>query len=376
MFKITVDENIANAQEVFSGFGEVELLPGRKITNKILKDSDVLIVRSITKVDEKLLDGTNVRFVGTATIGSDHIDAEYLRNNNIAFADAKGCNAEAVKEYIFNAITEVLVQKKLRYKDLTLGIIGAGNIGSRVAKCADVLGMKTILNDPPLRRKTGNEIYKDLSEVLQADIITLHVPLNKEGMDKTFHLFDYERLNSLKDNSILINSSRGSVIDNEAFEKIIEKKNLTVILDVWENEPEINSSLLHKVFIGTPHVAGYSYEGKINGTMMIYSALCKFLNKEASYSIEPPKVDNPVITVKKNELTEISLQKIFSKIYDIRRDDKDLRKIISEKRGEVGKYFDLLRKDYPLRREFSNYTIVVPKEEMELRNILSAFRFK
>jgi len=376
MLKITVDENIANAQEAFSGFGEVELLPGRKITNKILKYSDVLIVRSITKVDEKLLDGTNVRFAGTATIGSDHIDAEYLRNNNIAFADAKGCNAEAVKEYIFNAITEVLVQKKLRYKDLTLGIIGAGNIGSRVAKCADVLGMKTILNDPPLRRKTGNEIYKDLREVLQADIITLHVPLNKEGMDKTFHLFDYERLNSLKDNSILINSSRGSVIDNEALEKITDKKNLTVILDVWENEPEINSSLLHKVFIGTPHVAGYSYEGKINGTMMIYSALCRFLNKEASYSIEPPKVDNPAIEVKKNELIEISLQKIFSKIYDIRRDDKDLRKIISEKRGEVGKYFDLLRKDYPLRREFSNYTIVVPKEEMELRNILSAFRFK
>ena len=376
MLKITVDENIANAEEVFSGLGEVELLSGREITNEILIDSNVLIVRSITNVNENLLEGTKVKFVGTATIGKDHIDVEYLNNNNIAFIEAKGCNAEAVKEYVFTAITEVLVQKKLRFKDLSLGIIGVGNIGSIVAKCADALGMKTILNDPPLKRKTGNEIYKDLNEALQADIITLHVPLNREGTDKTFHLFDYANLNLLKNNSILINSSRGSIIDNEALEKIIDKKNLTVILDVWENEPEINSSLLKKVFIGTPHVAGYSYEGKINGAMMIYSALCRFLNKEESYSIKPLKVDNSVIEVTKNESIEISLQKIFGKIYDIRKDDNDLRKSLDEEKDETGKYFDKLRKGYPLRREFSNYTVKAPKEDQELRNILSAFRFK
>jgi len=374
--KITIDENIANAEEVFSGLGITGLLPGREITNETLKNSDALIVRSITNVNEELLRGTKVKFVGTATIGSDHIDTGYLVKNNIAFADAKGCNAEAVKEYVFAALTEVANKKNLKFKDLSLGIIGAGNIGSRVVKCAEVLGIRTILNDPPLQRKTGDKIYKDLDTALQADVITLHVPLNKEGTDKTFHLFDYERLNRLKENSVLINSSRGSVIDNEALEQIINKKNLTVILDVWENEPEINSSLLEKVFIGTPHIAGYSYEGKINGTIMIYSALCRFLNKEEDYFVKMPQVENPLIELNNFESIEAGLKEIFRKIYDIRKDNSSMRKIISDKQDDRKKYFDRLRRDYPLRREFINYTIKVPEEHKELRNILQVFRFK
>ena len=374
--KITIDENIANAEEVFSGLGITGLLPGREITNETLKNSDALIVRSITNVNEELLRGTKVKFVGTATIGSDHIDTGYLVKNNIAFADAKGCNAEAVKEYVFAALTEAANKKNLKFKDLSLGIIGAGNIGSRVVKCAEVLGIRTILNDPPLQRKTGDKIYKDLDTALQADVITLHVPLNKEGTDKTFHLFDYERLNRLKENSVLINSSRGSVIHNEALEKIINKKNLTVILDVWENEPEINSSLLEKVFIGTPHIAGYSYEGKINGTMMIYSALCRFLNKEEDYFVKMPQVENPLIELNNFESIEAGLKEIFRKIYDIRKDDSSLRKIITDLQDDRKKYFDKLRRDYPLRREFINYTIKVPEEHKELKNILQVFRFK
>jgi erythronate-4-phosphate dehydrogenase len=374
--KITIDENIANAEEVFSGLGITGLLPGREITNETLKNSDALIVRSITNVNEELLRGTKVKFVGTATIGSDHIDTGYLVKNNIAFADAKGCNAEAVKEYVFAALTEAANKKNLKFKDLSLGIIGAGNIGSRVVKCAEVLGIRTILNDPPLQRKTGDKIYKDLDTALQADVITLHVPLNKEGTDKTFHLFDYERLNRLKENSVLINSSRGSVIHNEALEKIINKKNLTVILDVWENEPEINSSLLEKVFIGTPHIAGYSYEGKINGTMMIYSALCRFLNKEEDYFVKMPQVENPLIELNNFESIEAGLKEIFRKIYDIRKDDSSLRKIITDLQDDRKKYFDRLRRDYPLRREFINYTIKVPEEHKELKNILQVFRFK
>lgn len=376
MMKITIDENIANAREVFSFLGAVELLPGREITNERLRDSDILIVRSITKVDKSLLNNTKVKFVGTATIGSDHVDVEHLKNTKITFADAKGCNAEAVKEYVFTAMTEALLQKNLKYNDLSLGIIGVGNIGSKVAKCADALGMKTILNDPPLKRQTGNEIYKELDESLQADIITMHVPLNKSGIDRTFHLFDYEKLNRIRDNTILINSSRGGVIDNDALEKIIDKKNLTVILDVWENEPGINSSLLQKVFIATPHIAGYSYEGKINGTMMIYNALCGFLNEAENYKIQPLQVENPIIRLKKNESIEISLQEIFRKIYHIKRDDKNMRKILNEKKNEAGKYFDLLRKEYPLRREFSNYRIDLEPYNEKLLNILKNFRFK
>jgi erythronate-4-phosphate dehydrogenase len=374
MLKITADENIAWAKEAFSEFGEVTLLQGREISPASLKDTDILIVRSITKVDKNLLGESKVRFVGTATIGKDHIDIEYLRNNNITFADAAGCNANAVKEYVFTALVEVLEERKVKFEDLSIGIIGVGNVGSKVAACAESLGMKTILNDPPLKRKTGNEKYRELNEALSADIVTLHVPLNKDGIDKTFHLFDFEKINHLKDHTILVNSSRGSVIDNMALEKVIDKKNLTVILDVWENEPVINSSLLKKVFIGTPHIAGYSYEGKVNGTMMIYTALSKFLNKKESYSIKPAKVDNSVIEIKENVSIENSLLKIFKRIYDIKKDDYNLRKILPE--GNGGKYFDSLRKEYHLRYEFSNYTVIVPEKETRLRNILSAFGFR
>jgi erythronate-4-phosphate dehydrogenase len=251
-----------------------------------------------------------------------------------------------------------------------------GNVGSKVARSANSLGMKTILNDPPLKRKTGDEKYRELDDALKADIVTLHVNINKGGIYKTYHLFDYEKLERLKDDCILINSSRGSVIENGALERIIDKKNLTVILDVWENEPAISSSLLRKVFIGTPHIAGYSYEGKVNGTMMIYSALCRFLNREESYSVQPLKVDEPVIEVTGGESMENTLGKIFKKIYDIKEDDKKLREIIGKEKNEAGKYFDMLRKNYPLRREFSNYTVVDPETGSELTEILPAFRFK
>ena len=374
MLKLTIDENIAYARDAFSRFGDVTLLHGRKITPESLKESDVLIVRSITKVDKNLLEGSKIKFVGTATIGRDHIDLDYLRENNITFADAAGCNAHAVKEYVFTALAGILSERKLRFKDLSIGIIGAGNVGSKVANCANALGMKTIINDPPLKRKTGDKKYKEPDEALRADIVTLHVPLNKEGIDKTYHLLGFERLNDLKDNCILINSSRGSVVDNDALEKIIEKKNLTVILDVWENEPELNPELLQKVFIGTPHIAGYSYEGKVNGTMMIYSALCRFLNEEVTFKAPEIKIDNAVIELNETGSVETLLRSLFSKIYDIRKDDGNLRKILSDK--NPGKYFDSLRKEYSLRYEFLNYTVEVPGEEKELINILSAFRFK
>ncbi len=201
----------------------------------------------------------------------------------------------------------------------------------------------------------------------------MHVPLNKDGIDKTHHLLDYERLNKLKDNCILLNSSRGSVVDNSALNKLIEKKNFTVILDVWENEPELNSDLLKKVYIGTPHIAGYSYEGKVNGTTMIYSALCKFLNEKESFKVPEVKVDDSVIELKETGSIEISIQNLFKKIYDIKKDDANLRKILNEENR--GKYFDSLRKEYHLRYEFPNYSVVISEEEKELISILADFRF-
>lgn len=375
MLKIIVDENAAFAQEAFSTLGDVKLLPGREINNEVLKDADALVVRSITKVNQNLLKNTNIKFVGTATIGTDHIDKEYLKSKNIFFTDAAGCNADAVTEFVFSLLTKIICEQKLSFSDLTIGIVGIGNIGSRIARLSEILGMNVLKNDPPLERKTGSADFVDLKEILSADIITLHVPLNKEGIDKTYHLFDEKILKRLKDKTILINSCRGPVVVNSELNEIIFKKNFTTVLDVWENEPNINLSLLEKVKYGTPHIAGYSYEGKVNGTVMVYNKLCEFLKEKPSWKPELQKVENPIIKLEEVSNIEEILNRIFSHVYNIGRDDKNLRKISEIEEDKRGKYFDNLRKTYLLRREFSNYSVQLNNNDDHLKKILKAFRF-
>ncbi|MFN3693868.1 MAG: 4-phosphoerythronate dehydrogenase [Ignavibacterium sp.] len=224
--KIIVDENIAFAKEAFSLFGDVVLLPGREITNETLKNADVLIIRSVTDVNEKLLSNTSVKFVGTATIGTDHIDLDYLKSMDITFADAKGCNAYAVAEYFLTALLKVCSDEDISLQNKSIGVIGVGNVGSKVAGFSELLGLKVLKNDPPLQRENPDENFYSLDEVLQCDIITLHVPLTLEGEDKTYHLLNAENFEVLKDGSILINTSRGAVIDNQALRKVINQKNL------------------------------------------------------------------------------------------------------------------------------------------------------
>jgi erythronate-4-phosphate dehydrogenase len=219
--KIVADENISCAYEAFSPFGEVILLPGREITNKHLKDADALITRSVTIVNKELLEGTNIKFVGTATIGWDHIDIDYLSKNNVNFSSAAGCNSDAVTEYVFSAMFSIAAGKNISLRNKKLGVVGGGNIGSRVAEIAPSLGLEVILNDPPLKRKTGSDIYQPLDKIYDCDIITLHVPLNVSGEDKTVHLFNKKNLEMLKENSIFINTSRGSVVDNTSLHSAI-----------------------------------------------------------------------------------------------------------------------------------------------------------
>ncbi len=373
--KLVVDENIALAEEAFSQFGDVLLIGGRQITNEILRNADALIVRSITHVDENLLQNTNIKFVGTATIGTDHIDTNYLNKNNIAFADAKGCNADSVAEYVFTALLKIAVDNNLTLKNKSIGIIGVGNIGSRVVKYAEALGLKVYKNDPPKQRAGEGSNYVSLEEALQADIITLHVPLNKSGIDKTFHLLDEKKLNELKNDTIIINSSRGAVIDNKALLDIIDKKHFKVILDVWEDEPLINTDLLQKVFIGSAHVAGYSLEGKVNGTKMIYDALCSFTNQPNDWEPKLPTVENNIIDVSSAKNLEEKLHLIFKQIYNIEKDDSEMRKMIEMDNDSKAAHFDKLRKEYPLRREFTNYTILIKETDKQLKGILEAFRF-
>jgi erythronate-4-phosphate dehydrogenase len=372
---LIVDENIAFAQEAFSYFGKVISVDGRALTNKNVKDADALIVRSITNVNEKLLRNTRVKFIGTATIGTDHIDLDYLKSKNISFADAKGCNADSVAEYVFTALLKIASEKNISLNGKTIGVIGIGNIGSRVVRLAESLGMKVIKNDPPLERKRVGKNYVSLEEILNADIITLHVPLSFEGVDKTFRLLNENNLRKIKKDAIIINTSRGAVIDNAALLNETIRKDFNLILDVWEEEPLVNINLIAKTKIASAHIAGYSFEGKVNGTKIIYDALCKFTNIKHEWSPKLPLMERRELELSNCSSNEERLYKLFSSIYDIEKDDAKLREISNYKMNEQADYFDLLRKTYTIRREFSNFTVLLSEKEKHLKAVLEAFRF-
>lgn len=375
MINIIADENLAYPTELFSQYGNVLLVNGRKIPNSILKNVDALMIRSVTEVNEDLLDGTNIRFVGTATIGTDHIDLDYLKSKGIAFASAPGCNSYAVAEYITASLIFTAVKNNFSLKDKSIGIVGIGNVGSKVARFCEVLGMNVLKNDPPLFRQGKLQDSVPLKDLLDSDIISLHVPLKTEGEDKTFHLFDEEKLGLLKSNALLINTSRGAVIDNEALARIIKKKKLNVVLDVWEEEPDIRNNLVNQVLIGTPHIAGYTLEGKVNGSVMIYEALADFLGKEKTINIKLPEVINRQYDFNFSLSKEEALHNIIKEIYNIQGDHNNLRMINSLHKSDRGMYFDRLRKNYPLRREFSNYMIKLTKPDSEVEMMLKELRF-
>lgn len=376
MQKIIIDENILFAQEAFNHLGTVETYPGRSISNQLLKDADILIVRSITTVDENLLKDTNIKFVGTATIGTDHIDLDYLKKNKIVFADASGCNAFSVAEYVTASLFYLSVKFDFKIKDKSIGIVGAGNVGSKVAHFFESLGMKVLLNDPPLERNGDPRKFVSLSEILKCDIITLHTPLNQSGIDKTLHLINKNNLTELKENKILINTSRGAVINNNDLLESIKRKRIITVLDVWENEPEVNLELLERTDISTPHIAGYSYEGKANGTIMIYDSLCKFLNVEKQYKFQFPELNNPVIEIDFSEQFEASMNKLISEIYPIADDDKRMRRILGMSNSNIINEFDNQRKYYPVRREYNNYAVKSANLNEKIKSVLTELRFK
>ncbi len=354
--KIVIDENIPFGEEAFSHLGDVTVLPGRQINSESLRDATALIVRSVTPVNTELLAGTDVRFVGTATSGIDHIDQAYLTQRNIGCADAAGSNANSVAEYVLTALVTVASRFKISLGGKSLGIVGVGRIGRLVAKKAQVLGMRVILNDPPLERETGEICYQSLDMVLQADFVTLHVPLIKEGIDTTIHLIGEKQLAHMSPSSVLINTSRGEVVDNLALLKAIEHDELQgAVLDVWEDEPSINWELANRVTIATPHIAGYSFDGKVNGTIMIYQAACRYFGvaptwqAPVDYSQRSASVNT--IDAHDQDLQGLVLQ-LATRLYDLQGDDTGMRSLLTRASSERPAGFDQLRKGYPIRREF------------------------
>lgn len=375
MLNIVADENLAFPAELFSQFGNVELVNGRLITNSLLKNADILIIRSITEVNKSLLEGTKVKFVGTATIGTDHFDIGYLKSKGITFASAPGCNSYAVAEYVITSLINASVKNNFSLVGKTIGVVGIGNVGSKIVRFCEALGMTVLKNDPPLFRQgilLDNVPFKD---ILDADIISLHVPLTYEGDDRTYHMFSEDKLKSLKDNTIFINTSRGSVLDEKKLMGLIYKKHLTLVLDVWEKEPDIDENLAEQVFIGTPHIAGYTLEGKVNGSIMVYEALADFLGEVKSANISLPPIRDNIIDFDLTVGDEMALFKVIKNIYDIEQDHKRFLELNKLDKKEVGKYFDKLRKEYPLRREFNNYLIKLSRSNTKIEKLLKDLRF-
>lgn len=353
--KIVADEKIPFLEGVLEPYADVVYLPGKKISPGIVRNADALIIRTRTICDKNLLAGSSVKFIASATIGHDHIDDKYCKKQGIGWTNAPGCNSSSVQQYIAAVLVHIIRKHKLSASDLTLGVIGVGNVGSKVANLGNILGMRVLLNDPPRERRERSGIFTELYDLIhQADIVTLHVPLTFSDPDKTYHMVNNQFLNCLEHDCILINTSRGSVVDERALKQTLKQGCLKgAILDVWENEPEIDRELLQMADTGTPHIAGYSQEGKANGTSMSVKALGHYfkLPLENWYPDSLPTPVQPEIYLDGNaETPETIWYKLIHHTYPIEQDDLALRKDPQD--------FENLRENYPVRREFHAYNVV------------------
>ncbi|MEZ5524398.1 MAG: 4-phosphoerythronate dehydrogenase PdxB [Pseudomonadales bacterium] len=376
--KIIADENIPLVNEVFGEFGVVETCAGRAITPHHVRDAEVLLVRSITKVDKQLLAGSKVRFVGTCTIGTDHVDQAWLRANDIAFSAAPGCNANAVVDYVLSALVTLSRQQHFDLRERCVGIVGVGNVGGRLKSRLEALGVRCLCTDP-LNDDLELPGRVHLDELIaESDVITLHTPLEKNGEHPTWHLFNALNLPLLRPGTILVNSARGSVIDNQALLELLnERDDVTAVLDVWEGEPDISLPLLARVAVATPHIAGYSLDGKVNGTLLVYEAMCQHFNlpRKLDVSTLLPEGDALEAAAALGDHFEKACQMV-TQAYDVLRDDHAFRQVMTENNKNRAGSFDALRKNYPVRREFGVTKVRLSERDESLEGALSAFGFK
>jgi erythronate-4-phosphate dehydrogenase len=353
--KIIVDNKIPYIKGVFEPYTKVVYLPGSETTAEVVKDADALVTRTRTLCNEEVLKGSKVKFIATATIGFDHIDVEYCRQAGIEWANAPGCNAESVNQYLASALFSYAQRKELALEGKTIGIVGVGQVGSRVAKTCEILGMEVLLNDPPRERREGPSQFVSLQTIREsADIVSFHVPLNMAGVDRTFHMVDAAFLQGLKRKPLIMNTCRGEVFDTGPVRDArMEGLISGVIVDCWENEPGLDLDFLNLTDYGTAHIAGYSKDGKANGTRSSVRAISRFFGLGID-AWEPGGVErpaNPRIEISGARLGEQEiLARAVLATYEIENDDRLLR--------DNPQLFEQLRGDYALRREFDSYRVV------------------
>lgn len=376
---IVAGENIPYLKEAFEGLGNLSMLPGRAISSADLKDTQILLIRSITPVDEKLLKGTPVRFVGSASAGTDHMDIAYLQSHNIEFASAAGSNANSVAEYVMAALFVLGKLRNFELEGKTIGIIGVGNIGRLVKAKAEALGMRPFLNDPPLAEISQID-HRSLEETLNCDVVTLHTPLTMDGPYPTYHLLNEQTFKYVKPSAIFINAARGEVVDTSALLNAITRRQIgPTIIDVWEKEPHINWDLFQAVTLGTPHIAGHSLDGKANGTFMIYKALCTHLNIVPTWNPTqslPSPTEPPMKNAASPEHDQDQIWDIIANIYDIQADHRRMQALLTAPPEIRPELFDALRKHYPVRREFHQSTVTLSKDKSRVRQMLGGLGFQ
>lgn len=372
---IVADENIPLVDAFFAEFGEIRRLPGRQITRADVHDADVLLVRSVTKVDRDLLEGSAVRFVGTCTIGTDHLALDYFHQEGIQWSSAPGCNARGVVDYVLGSLLTLAEIEGADLNQRTYGVVGAGEVGGRLVNVLKGLGFNVLVCDPPRQAAEGGD-YVSLEQIIErCDVISLHTPLDKSAENATWHLLDQQRLNQLKHGTWLINASRGPVIDNNALREVLTlREDLQAVLDVWEAEPQVDVELADLCVLATPHIAGYSLDGKQRGTAQIYQAFCDFLGQEAVIKLADLL---PAPWLAKVELSADSdpawaLAMVCRGVYDPRRDDADFRRSLVGTVQEQKLAFDALRKHYPVRREIEGLQVRIEGESQGLTQMVKA----
>jgi len=371
--KIIADENIPGL-DIFKGLGSITCLPGRTMTADQLSDADVLLVRSVTRVDETLLRGSNIKFVGTATIGIDHLDIDFLNKKGIDWANAPGCNANSVSEYVLAALCHFHADGLDGLMGKKAGIVGYGNVGRLVANKLKMLGMQVTAYDPLLNRAM-NLALQSLTHIFESDVLCVHAPLTTSGRFPSFHMVTKDHWIRLKPNACFISAGRGGVIpDSEISHMISQRPDVRTAIDVWENEPDIDWSLVNKVDIATPHIAGYSYDGKLAGTRMIYNALQAHLGN--FHGSQLGKGETAMELDVSSVPAKHQIQFALKKVYDINADYERFKTILTKPMEHRSAFFDRYRKEYPQRRECSHFKLIGFSGDAIRRTQAMAFGFK
>lgn len=352
--RILADENIPLVDAFFAEFGDIHRMPGRRINRAALEQADVLLVRSVTRVDRELLEGSQVRFVGTCTIGTDHLDLDYFAEAGITWASAPGCNARGVVDYVLGSLLALAEGEGVDLSSRCYGVVGAGEVGGRLVDVLRGLGWEVKVCDPPRQTREACG-FVSLDEIIETcDVISLHTPLILDGAHATFHLLDQARLERLRAGSWLINASRGAVVDNTALRnQLAQRQDIQAVLDVWEDEPQVNVELAELCWIATPHIAGYSLDGKLRGTAQIYQAFCasKGLVPKLELAALMPSAPLRGLSFADTASADELLATVCRAVYDPRRDDAAFRRTLGGDDEQRRMGFDQLRKDYPPRRE-------------------------